>query len=99
MARPVSNAEPLPPNARRFAHNAMANRMKKLCAGEEVDWVELAIADLGASSCKTRKTAIATLLAHRDPLKRSIGPLEDLAKQRICGSAPAQKAADAIRKR
>ena len=83
----------------RLAHNAMAHRMRKLGAAEEVDWVELAIADLGASSCKTRKMAVATLLSHRDPLKRGVGPLEDLARQRICGSAPAQKAADAIRKR
>lgn len=83
----------------RAAHNAIANRMRKLGAEDDVDWVKLAIGDLKSSTCKTRKAAIATLLKYRDPLKRAVGPLEQLAKEKVCGSAPAQKAAEAIRKR
>jgi hypothetical protein len=83
----------------RGAHNAIANRMRKLGAEDEVDWVKLAIADLKSSNCKTRKAAIGMLLKYRDPAKRAVGPLEQLAKEKVCGSYPAQKAAEAIRKR
>jgi len=83
----------------RAAHNAIANRMRRLGAEDDVDWVKLAISDLKSSNCKTRKAAIGTLLKYRDPLKRAVGPLEQLAKERVCGSAPAQKAADAVRRR
>jgi class 3 adenylate cyclase len=83
----------------RAAHNTIANRMRKLGAEEEVDWVKLAIADLKSNSCKARRAAIVNLLKYHDPLKRAVGPLEQLANDRVCGSVPAGKAAEAIRKR
>ena len=81
----------------RRARNAMAARLAKLGAADQVDWVELAIADLKSTSCKTRKTAINRLLTERD--ERAVGPLIILADAKTCGSKNARAAAQSILKR
>jgi predicted Zn-dependent protease len=81
----------------RMSHNLLASRLDKLGAGDDVDWVALAIEDLKATSCKVRKAAILTLVKERD--QRAVGPLMKLAETRTCGSFNAKKAADAILKK
>lgn len=80
----------------RLARKAIATRMEKLGASDEVDWVVLAIEDLRSTSCKVRKTAINRLLAESDD--RAVGPLMKLAESRSCGAQPARRAAEAILK-
>ncbi|MEE8409247.1 MAG: adenylate/guanylate cyclase domain-containing protein [Myxococcota bacterium] len=81
----------------RIVQNTMASRLNRLGAGDKVDWVKLAIADLGSTSCKTRKGAIARLLGERD--ERGVGPLMKLAEAKKCGSQNARTAANTILKR
>jgi hypothetical protein len=76
------------------ARVSMALRLEKLGAGQDVDWVGLALEELKSSSCKARKNAIQRLLAESD--ERAIGPLMKVAEANGCGASQAQKAIDAI---
>ncbi len=80
----------------RAARSALATRLEKLGAAQEVDWVALAIEDLKATSCQTRKTAIGRLLKEGD--ERAVGPLMKLAEAKTCGSSTAAAALEAILK-
>jgi class 3 adenylate cyclase len=81
----------------RITQNTMAARLEKLGAGDKVNWVKLAIADLAATSCKTRKSAIARLATEGDAT--AIGPLIKLADAKTCGSQNARTVAAALRKK
>ena len=81
----------------RLAHNMLAERLNKLGAGDDVPWVDLAIADLEAASCKVRKAAIATLLEKR--AQTAVGPLMKLGESKGCGAYNAKKAAETILKK
>ena len=78
----------------RKARHAVASRLEKLGAGEEVDWALLAMADLKSSSCGIKKAAISKLLAQGD--ERAVGPLMKVAESRSCGAKQAKSAANAI---
>ena len=80
----------------RVSHNYMAARLEKLGAGDEVDWVELAIGDLRATNCKQRRSAIDRLITAHDT--RAVGPLQKLVEQKTCGSKEAAYAAERILK-
>lgn len=71
-----------------------AARLEKLGAGQEVDWVVLALEDLKSTSCKTKKLAIQRLIAEGD--ERAVGPLLKLGESKNCVSAAATKAAETI---
>jgi hypothetical protein len=81
-------------NVDRNAKNAVATRLDRLGAGQDVDWVVLALDDLKSTSCKTRKTAIARLVNEGD--ERAVGPLLKLSETKSCVSIPAKKAAEAL---
>ena len=72
----------------------MAQRLEKLGATQEVDWVGLALEELKNTSCKSRLSAIARLVAESD--ERAVGPLMKVAEAKGCGAAQARKAIDAI---
>ena len=71
-----------------------AARLEKLGAGQEVDWVLLALDDLKSTSCKTKKLAIQRLIAEGD--ERAVGPLMKLGETKNCVSQVALKAAETI---
>lgn len=72
------------------ARRAVAASLEQLGAGDRVDWVALALVDLGSTSCQTRKAAIETLAKAGD--QRALEPLTELAKSKSCGAAVAKKA-------
>ncbi|MEK7705685.1 MAG: hypothetical protein AAB426_12055, partial [Myxococcota bacterium] len=81
----------------REARNSMAARLQRLGAGEDIDWVPLAIDDLRSTSCKTRKAAISRLVGAGD--ERAVGPLLKLGEAKGCGASQAAKAAESILKK
>lgn len=72
----------------------IAQRLEKLGESQLVDWVALAIGDLRSTSCKTRLSAIARLVAESD--ERAVAPLRRIADSRGCGAAQARRAVDSI---
>ncbi len=72
----------------------IAQRLEKLGESQLVDWVALAIADLRSTSCKTRLSAIARLVAESD--ERAVAPLRRIADSRGCGAVQARRAVDSI---
>lgn len=78
----------------RNVKQAAAGRLEKLGAGQEIDWVELAIEDLKNTNCKVRKAAIARLVSEGD--ERAVGPLLRVSESKGCEAKAAQKAAEAI---
>lgn len=82
------------PNVDRNAKNVVATRLERLGAGQDVDWVALALDDLKSTSCKTRKTAIARLVSEGD--ERAVGPLLKLSETKSCVTIPAKKAAETL---
>lgn len=78
----------------RNVKQAAAARLEKLGAGQEIDWVELAIEDLKSTNCKQRKAAIARLISEGD--ERAVGPLMRVAESKGCEAKAAQKAAETI---
>ncbi len=81
-------------NVDRGAKNAIATRLDRLGAGQDVDWVALALEDLKSTSCKTRKAAITRLQTEGD--ERAVGPLLKLADTKSCVSTQARKAVDSL---
>ncbi|MEZ4272937.1 MAG: hypothetical protein R3C68_16345 [Myxococcota bacterium] len=69
----------------RTAQHAIAKRLEKLGAGQEVDWVKLSIADLQSSNCKVRKAAIGRHVAADANAVRA--PPEKFADSKECGAA------------
>lgn len=76
------------------ARFAIANRLDKLGAGQDVDWVALALEELKSTNCKSRLSAIARLAAESD--ERAVGPLMKIADAKGCGAAQARKAIEKI---
>ncbi len=76
------------------ARLTIANRLDRLGAGQDVDWVALALEELKSTSCKLRLNAIARLVAERD--ERAVGPLMKIAAAKGCGATQAKKAIEVI---
>ncbi len=76
------------------ARFAIANRLDRLGAGQDVDWVALALEELKNTSCKSRLSAIARLVVESD--ERAVGPLMKIANAKGCGAAQAKKAIETI---
>lgn len=76
------------------ARTAIGLRLEKLGAGQEVDWVALALEELKNPSCKARKNAIVRLVNESD--ERAVGPLMKIADANGCGSAEARRAIASI---
>jgi tetratricopeptide (TPR) repeat protein len=71
-----------------------AARLERLGAGQEVDWVLLALEDLKSTSCKTKRNAIQRLISEGD--ERAVGPLMKVGEAKNCVSQVALKAAETI---
>ncbi len=76
------------------ARFAIANRLDRLGAGQDVDWVALALEELKNTSCKSRLSAIDRLVVESD--ERAVGPLMKIANAKGCGAAQAKKAIETI---
>ena len=81
----------------RAARNAIAQRLEKLGAGSDVDWVALALDDLKSTSCAAKRAAITRLQSEGD--ERAVGPLLKLGETKGCGAQQAKDAAKAIMNR
>ncbi len=76
------------------ARLVIAARLEKLGAGQDVDWVALALEELKTTNCKTRLRAIAKLAAEGD--ERAVGPLMKVVSAKGCGASQAQRAINAV---
>lgn len=83
-----------PELSNRGAQWAMADRLEKLGASHEVDWVLLHIEDLKSTNCKLKKAAIGKLAVAGDD--RAVGPLMKVAESKGCAAQYAQTVAQQL---
>ncbi|MBN1959683.1 MAG: adenylate/guanylate cyclase domain-containing protein [Deltaproteobacteria bacterium] len=72
----------------------IASRLEKLGAGQDIDWVTLALEQLKSTNCKSRLDAISRLVSEYD--ERAIKPLRRIAGSKGCGALQARRAVESI---
>jgi len=79
MAGPVSNAEPLPPNARRFAHNAMATVFEIVIVHDDAGYAEQC-AHEAFREVDRLEQALSRFIANSDVSRINVAPVGEAVR-------------------